>query len=83
MTLKTAIAAQLKAKREEFGISQDRLAAKAGVSTRYYQSIEAAEKQPSLDVIFKLATAFECDYSELIQPVWDEWHTCRQDDQQV
>jgi len=37
--------------------------------------IEAAKKQPSLDVIFKLATAFECDYSELIQPVWDEWHT--------
>jgi len=73
MTLKKAIAGQIRAKRETAGISQDKLAAKAGVSTRYYQSIEAADKQPSLDTVFKLAIALDCDYTELLQPAWAFW----------
>jgi len=73
MDLKITIAASIKAKREAVGLSQDRLAAKAGISSRYYQAVETAKKQPSLDTIFKIATALDCDYTELLKPVWDYW----------
>ncbi len=73
MSIKETIAGQLRLKREEFGISQDRLASKVGISTRYYQSIEAADKKPSLNIIFELAFALDCDYAELLQPSWDYW----------
>lgn len=73
MSLKDELATMIKEQRESYGLSQDRLASKAGISTRYYQDIEAAEKQPSLDVIFKLAKALECDYSIILAPVWKYW----------
>jgi len=73
MGIKETIAGRLKAKREECGLSQDKLSAKAGISTRYYQAIETAKKQPSLDIIFKLALAFGCDYTELTSPAWNNW----------
>ncbi len=62
LPIKETIAGQLRLKREEFGIS-----------TRYYQSIEAADKKPSLNIIFELAFALDCDYAELLQPSWDYW----------
>ena len=71
--LKTTIATVIRSKREESGLSQDRLAAKAGISSRYYQTVETAKKQPSVDTLFKIAVALDIDYTELLKPVWDYW----------
>jgi len=73
MSLKNTLAKIIKAERERSKLSQDKIASKAGISTRYYQAIEAVEKQPSLDTIFKLCHAFECDYAKILAPVWKEW----------
>lgn len=54
-------------------MSQDDLAGKAGISTRYLQEIEAAEKQPSITTLFKIAKAFDIHYSELLNGCWREW----------
>lgn len=73
MSLKEELAASIKAQRSASGLSQDRLASKAGISTRYYQDIEAAVKQPSIEIVFKLARALECDYTVLLAPAWERW----------
>jgi len=82
MDLKTTISAGIRAKREAAGLSQDRLAAKAGISSRYYQAVETAKKQPSLDTIFKIARALDCDYTELLKPVWDYWRSLPDDERE-
>lgn len=75
--LKGSIAGILRDKRTATGLSQDRLAARAGISTRYYQSIEAADNQPSLETVFKLADALQCPYADLLDPVWEYWQKQR------
>ncbi|MFT7559083.1 MAG: transcriptional regulator with XRE-family HTH domain [Flavobacteriales bacterium] len=73
MAIKDQLAATIKAQRLEKGLSQDKLSAKADISTRYYQDIEAGEKQPTVDTIFKLANALGESYTVLLGPVWSEW----------
>ena len=75
--LKGSIAGILRDKRTATGLSQDRLAARAGISTRYYQSIEAADNQPSLETVFKLADALGYSYTDLLDPVWASWRKQR------
>jgi len=73
MTIKIKLAAIIKAERKKAGYSQEQLSAKAEISNRFYQAIEATEKQPSVNTVFKLAQALELDYSALLAPVWKEW----------
>lgn len=73
MSIKVQVATAIKAQRLEKGLSQDKLAARADISTRHYQDIDAGEKQPTIDTIFKLAKALEVDFSVLLSPAWDEW----------
>ena len=73
MAIKETLAATIKAKRLEKGLSQDKLAARADISTRHYQDIEAGAKQPTVDTIFKLAQALDENYTALLDPVWQEW----------
>lgn len=44
----------IKAAREKAGITIESLARKVGISERYYYRIENEEKQPSLEVLYKL-----------------------------
>lgn len=73
MSIKQELAANIKAHRLKSGLSQDKLASKADISTRYYQDIESAEKQPSIDTVFKLANALGVDFTALLGPVWKVW----------
>lgn len=73
MSIKQELAANIKAHRLKSGLSQDKLASKADISTRYYQDIESAEKQPSIDTLFKLSVALEVDFIALLGPVWKTW----------
>lgn len=71
---KTHIANIIKTKRIDSGMTQEKLADKAGISPRYYQDLEAGHKKPSIETMFKLAKALGYDYSALFSPVWDEWN---------
>lgn len=49
----------------ELKLTQRDVAEEAGVSLRYYQSLEAGKKMPSLDTLDKLARAHSMRLSEL------------------
>jgi len=71
--LKQKLANIIRTEREKAGLSQDRLASKAGISTRFYQDIESGAKQASLETIFKLSNGLGCHYSLILEPLWKEW----------
>lgn len=52
--------------RENIGISQEKLAEKAGLHRTYIGSLERAEKIPSLITIVKIAKALNINISDLI-----------------
>ena len=71
--IKENLAANIKKHRSDKGLSQDALAGKAEIATRYLQEIEAAEKQPSVTTIFKLSKALGVEYTSLLSPAWSQW----------
>jgi len=73
--LKRTIADIIKTERNAAGLTQDKLAYMAGISTRYFQDIESGNKQPSLNTLFKLCVSMDCHYSVIMEPVWKNWIT--------
>jgi len=71
--LKQIISERLRAERQNTGLSQEKLAWKAGLSSRYYQSIESGTNQPSLAALFRLCKAMGISYTDILQPVWDQF----------
>ena len=59
------LAAQMKLRRKEMGISQEALADLAGLHRTYVGAIERCERNVSIDNIEKLATALDADITEL------------------
>lgn len=64
-------------RREARGWTQEQLAHEAELSTRYVQSLEAQEKLPSLDTVFKIARAFNTSPGPLLDPLWRAWRENR------
>ena len=48
-------------------LTQEELAEKAGLSTRYVQSIEAGDYFPSLPTLVRLRSALRCDWEDMFQ----------------
>lgn len=46
-------------------LTQEELAEKVGLSTRYIQSLEAGEYFPSLPTLVRLRAALRCDWNDL------------------
>ena len=46
-------------------MTQEKLAEKVEISSRYLQSIEAGKRWPSLGVLLRLRSALKCEWSEL------------------
>jgi transcriptional regulator with XRE-family HTH domain len=67
--LRKLLAFNLKKHRHRYGISQAKLAEKAGASTQYIAMIELERKFPSVEMIEKIATALEIDCLELFIPL--------------
>ena len=63
----------LREHREKRGWTQEQLASKAELSTRYVQSLEAQDKLPSLDTVFKISNALGLSPGELLNPLWLKW----------
>ncbi len=50
-------------------MTQEALAEKADISHRYLQSLEAGQKQPSINVVAQLRHALKCSWDELLKGV--------------
>ncbi len=61
------LAVKLKALREERGLSQEALAAAAGLSRTYLARLETARQDPTLSTIEKLAKALKVDVAKLLK----------------
>ena len=59
----------LRTLRIERGLSQEALALDAGIQRNYVSLIERGINQPTITIIFKLATALEVQPSQLIELV--------------
>lgn len=55
--------------RKQQGLSQELLAAEAGLDRAFLSQVETGRKQPSLLTIFRLAGALKLDVSELFKEV--------------
>jgi transcriptional regulator with XRE-family HTH domain len=58
--------------RQATGISQEELAARAGLHRTYVSSVERGNRNVSLENIFALAGALRCDPRELLAPDPDD-----------
>jgi transcriptional regulator with XRE-family HTH domain len=57
---------RLKALRHDLGFSQVKLAQKSGLAREYIARLELGQQDPSLSTLAKLARAFGCKVSELV-----------------
>ena len=62
-----------KERRKRKGWTQEQLAMYADLSARYVQSLEAADKLPSLETVFKISKAFSTSPGLLLDPLWQDW----------
>jgi transcriptional regulator with XRE-family HTH domain len=65
--LMEALAAEIKSRRMELGLTQEDLAGRCDLDRPYISLIEVARKQPTLSVLWRLADGLELDASELMQ----------------
>ncbi len=61
-----ALGAGIRARRRALGLSQESLASVSGLDRTYVGGLERGERNPTLKVLWKLATALEVPPSELI-----------------
>lgn len=59
----------LKQYRKLAGLTQEALAERAGIDTKYYGEIERGEKAPSIIVVLKIANALEVDPGLLLRSI--------------
>ena len=59
----------LRERRKQLGLTQEQLAHEANVQRNYVSLIERGINQPTITIIFKLATALKCSPAELMGDV--------------
>jgi len=62
----------VRARREDRGLSQAGLAEEVGVTRQTINSIERGRYDPSLELAFTLAAFFECRIEDLFDPDGDD-----------
>jgi XRE family transcriptional regulator, regulator of sulfur utilization len=68
-SLAKAFGDTVRALRESQGIAQEALALAADMDRSYLGRLERGEKQPSLDVVFRVAAALQIDAHKLVARV--------------
>jgi len=69
INFRQAVAAEVKARRGQIGISQEELAFRTGVHRTFIAKLEVARTQPSLSVTFQLAEALAMAPEDLVKAV--------------
>lgn len=59
----------LRARREALGLSMNELSTRSGLTVSAIGYLETGQRRPSVDSLCRLATAFNCKPSELLQAV--------------
>lgn len=70
--LKTLLGNAIKRKRSALGISQEELAARAGLHRTYVSDVERGARNPSLESVDKLARALELSLPRLLERAGDD-----------
>lgn len=65
MEAKKLIGVRIKSLRLAEGLSQEVLAERMGISSKYLSSIERGKENPTLDTLIKLANALKIELSEI------------------
>lgn len=65
MEAKKLIGVRIKSLRRSEGLSQEKLAERTGISSKYLSSIERGRENPTLDTFIKLAEALNIELSEI------------------
>jgi transcriptional regulator with XRE-family HTH domain len=65
MEIKQLIGVRIKSLRRSKGMSQEELAEKMRISSKYLSSIERGKENPTLDTFIKLAEVLEIELSEI------------------
>jgi len=65
---------EVRARREDAGLSQAALAAAVGVTRQTINAIERDRYDPSIELAFKLARYFDCHIEDLFDPELDDPH---------
>lgn len=73
LLLMKAFAVELKARRNALNISQEELAHRCMVNRTYVAKLELAQNQPSLSVLFNLATGLEVELPDLIEQTLERY----------
>jgi transcriptional regulator with XRE-family HTH domain len=58
---------RVRARRQELGLSQEALALDAHINRTYIASLEAGRRNPSLDLIVRLARGLDVDAADLVE----------------
>lgn len=61
-----ALGDRVRAARADLGISQEGLALRSGLNRSYMASLEAGQRNPSLETMCKLALALDCPLARLV-----------------
>jgi transcriptional regulator with XRE-family HTH domain len=64
--LKSALARNIKARRAEMGLAQERLGLDAGVDRTVVSKIERGVANPSLEILFRIAQRLDTPVSSLL-----------------
>jgi transcriptional regulator with XRE-family HTH domain len=51
--------------RNDAGLTQEKVAEMVGISWRYFQSIEAGKRWPSIGVLVQMRNVLSCDWADL------------------
>ena len=66
------IGKRIREKRDEHGLTREKVAEMTGISVNYLGTIERGEKIPRVEVIIKIANALKVTSDELLQDVLDQ-----------
>lgn len=69
LNLLKGLAAAVKARRADLGISQEELAHRAGLNRTFIGKIETAKNQPSLTAFFALSAGLSCSPEVFVEDI--------------
>lgn len=64
-----ALAIEIKARRQELGLTQEDLAGRCDIDRPFISLIEVGKKQPTISVLFRLAGALELSFADLAERI--------------
>ena len=68
MDMRRVVALNLRRLREKAGLSQEELAARAGLARTYISGIENGRRNPTVIVLYEIAVQLEADPRDLLDP---------------